>query len=104
MRFSLLKMKERYLALFSRYVKNIFGDTKEVADWDNGGIQVTSISKETLSWPEHRKYRHLLMLILTPDLNIILLIIAHSQNRTCFDNVNIAPVSLLEGPRPRRVH
>ena len=22
-----------------RYVKNIFGDTKEVADWDNGGIQ-----------------------------------------------------------------
>ena len=23
-----------------RYVKNIFGDTKEVADWDNGGIQV----------------------------------------------------------------
>ena len=22
-----------------RYVKNIFGDTKDVADWDNGGIQ-----------------------------------------------------------------
>ena len=27
------------LILIFRYVKNIFGDTKEVADWDNGGIQ-----------------------------------------------------------------
>ena len=53
-------MIERYLTLFSRYVKNIFGDTKEVADWDNGGIQVARLSKKTLSWPEHRKYHHLL--------------------------------------------
>ena len=62
-------MIERYLTLFSRYVKNIFGDTKEVADWDNGGIQVLCLSKETLSWPENRKYRHLLRLILTLDMN-----------------------------------
>ena len=40
-------MIERYLTLFSRYVKNIFGDTKEVADWDNGGIQVARLSKKT---------------------------------------------------------
>ena len=65
-------MIERYLTLFSRYVKNIFGDTKEVADWDNGGIQVACLSKETLSWPEHRKYRHVLMLILALDLNATL--------------------------------
>jgi len=26
----------------AEYVKNIFGDTKEVADWDNGGIQFRS--------------------------------------------------------------
>ena len=28
-----------------RYVKNIFGDTKDVADWDNGGIQARKLSK-----------------------------------------------------------
>jgi len=30
----------------AEYVKNIFGDTKEVADWDNGGIQFRS-------WRDH---------------------------------------------------